>query len=475
MTVQERVGIACGILCFVMFIFGLFSVKEFLFTAEISEAISNDSVKGIISIGMMDSGIAEMEIQINRLFRAETQENINLVKNEMEKLEKRNNDALRKYEATIYIEENREKYSDVKKFYDNWENIRKQAVQLIDKGELREDSNRFLNGKVVPAYDSVIRACDSLAEYDITMYWRKEKQMSDSIRRGLAGIVTGLVISLVLGVALSIFTARNLSLKLKQIAESISENSEQTAGASDMLSSSSQSLAENSAEQAASLEQSVSSLESLSDGSKQNLKYTEEAEHLALRTRNTAESGQKEMERMITAMNEIKAAGNNIAKITKTIEEIAFQTNILSLNAAVEAACAGEAGQGFAVVAGEVRSLAQRCSGAAKEIAGTVEDMILKIQDGSAFSTESAKCFEEIAGNIRRLTEFANHINSVSVEQSGGIEQISTAVSQMQKTAQSNAASSEEFAGSAEELNAQAEQLKMTVQNLMKMVSRKKA
>jgi methyl-accepting chemotaxis protein len=178
---------------------------------------------------------------------------------------------------------------------------------------------------------------------------------------------------------------------------------------------------------------------------------------------------------MAEAMDAIKASSDDIAKIIKTIDEIAFQTNILALNAAVEAARAGEAGAGFAVVADEVRNLAQRCAQAAKETAAKIEDSVQKSSNGVEISSKVAKSLEDIVGKARQVDELAGEVASASAEQSQGIEQVNTAVSQMDKVTQSNAANAEESASAAEELNAQAESLKEAVNNLLTMVDGDKA
>ena len=177
------------------------------------------------------------------------------------------------------------------------------------------------------------------------------------------------------------------------------------------------------------------------------------------------------MAAMASAMDAIKLSSDNIAKIIKTIDEIAFQTNILALNAAVEAARAGEAGAGFAVVAEEVRALAQRSAQAAHETAEKIEDSIGKSQQGIVFSAKVSASLEEILGKARQVDDLIAEIATSSREQSQGIGQISTAVSQMDKVTQTNAAAAEESAAAAQELSAQATTLKSCVQGLLGLVN----
>jgi methyl-accepting chemotaxis protein len=176
------------------------------------------------------------------------------------------------------------------------------------------------------------------------------------------------------------------------------------------------------------------------------------------------------MQTMSASMDAIKASSDDVAKIIKTIDEIAFQTNILALNAAVEAARAGEAGMGFAVVAEEVRNLAQRSAQAAKETAAKIEGAISRTGQGVEISRKVAEALNEIVTKARQVDELAAEVASASNEQTQGISQLNTAVSQMDKVTQSNAASAEESAAAAEQLNAQAYSMKESVGRLLDLV-----
>ncbi|WP_415908131.1 methyl-accepting chemotaxis protein [Oleiharenicola sp. Vm1] len=282
-------------------------------------------------------------------------------------------------------------------------------------------------------------------------------------------IWTGLgTIALALGLAFII--NRSIVGPLTQISQVVGDGSAQITAASGQVSTASQTLAEGSSEQAASLEETSASLEEMASMTKRNSDSANQAKSLSSQTRQAADTGAADMDQMKTAMDAIKLSSGEIAKIVKTIDEIAFQTNILALNAAVEAARAGEAGAGFAVVAEEVRALAQRSATAAKETAAKIDDSVSKSQHGVEISAKVAISLQQIVERARQMDAVVVEIANASQEQTQGISQVNTAVSQMDQVTQSNASSAEETAAAAEELNAQAHALDEAVLELRRLV-----
>jgi len=192
---------------------------------------------------------------------------------------------------------------------------------------------------------------------------------------------------------------------------------------------------------------------------KQNAENSNQAKTLATEANANAVQGKQAMAKMSESINKIKDSSDQTAKIVKTIDEIAMQTNLLALNAAVEAARAGEAGRGFAVVAEEVRNLAQRSAQAAKNTADMIAESVKNAEQGVVIAAEVAKSFETIATSNGKVDGLIAEIAAASQEQSQGIDQVNTAVAQMDKVTQQNAANSEESASASEELGSQAEEL----------------
>ncbi|HWA24278.1 MAG TPA: methyl-accepting chemotaxis protein [Lacunisphaera sp.] len=265
--------------------------------------------------------------------------------------------------------------------------------------------------------------------------------------------------------------ARGISRPVRAIALELNTGADEVAAASTQVSSAGQTLASGSSEQAASLEETSASLEELASMTKRNAEHASTAKNLAADTRATADAGAVDMKQMANAMADLAKASASVAAIVKTIDEIAFQTNILALNAAVEAARAGEAGAGFAVVAEEVRNLAQRSASAAKETANTIDEAVRMSQLGASLSGKVATGFSQIVEKTRRLDELVAGIATASREQNEGIVQINAAVGQMDRVTQGNASSAEENAAAAEELNAQAVTLKSCVTDLLRIVN----
>ncbi len=218
-------------------------------------------------------------------------------------------------------------------------------------------------------------------------------------------------------------------------------------------------LSQRTEEQASSLEETASSMEEMTSTVKQNADNARQANQLAVAGREQAEQGGGVVSKAVSAMLEINNSSKKIADIISVIDEIAFQTNLLALNAAVEAARAGEQGRGFAVVAGEVRNLAQRSAGAAKEIKDLIEDSVSKVNEGSQLVDQSGKALDEIVTAVKKVSDIIAEIAAASQEQSSGIEQVNSAIAQMDEVTQQNAALVEEAAAASQSLDEQGQRL----------------
>lgn len=243
---------------------------------------------------------------------------------------------------------------------------------------------------------------------------------------------------------------------LVKIVSEVRSGTETIATAATQIAAGNLNLSSRTERQASSLEETVSSMEQLTSTVRQNSTNAQQANALAMSASEVAIKGGTVVAQVVSTMGSIKESAAKIADIIGVIDSIAFQTNILALNAAVEAARAGAQGRGFAVVATEVRSLAQRSAGAAKEIKALIGDSANQVELGSKLVAQAGATMDQIVTGIERVTGMMGEITLASQEQIAGIEQISQAMTEMDNATQQNAALVEEAAAAAGSLQDQA-------------------
>lgn len=251
---------------------------------------------------------------------------------------------------------------------------------------------------------------------------------------------------------------------LEKLISEIIMASQNLVRAVEEIASGNENLSQRTSEQASSLEEIAATVEEANASTRQNAGNANEANTLAETSSRLAVDGGHIVEKAVLSIGEINNSSKKISEIINMINEISFQTNLLALNAAVEAARAGEQGRGFAVVAGEVRNLAQRSAGAAKEIGSLIKDSISKIDEGTDLVNNSGNALKEIIMSVKQVKDIISEIAASSDEQSRGIEQITTAVTEMDTMTQQNAALVEETAAASEEMSNQAQELLSMVQ-----------
>ena len=315
-------------------------------------------------------------------------------------------------------------------------------------------------------WDWIIGASSYLDEF-----YESTERMTRISRTCTILFISTAMVMLLISVLTWVLISSSTTKKITTAVQMLSDSSDQVSSAAGQVSAASQSLAEGATEQAAGLEETSSSLEEMSSMTKQNADNAQQANTLASESQKSAKTGAEAMSRMSAAINDIQKSSDETAKIIKVIDEIAFQTNLLALNAAVEAARAGEAGKGFAVVAEEVRNLAMRSAEAAKNTANMIEGSVKNAKNGVEISQEVGRVLNEIVTSVSKTAELVGEISAASTEQAQGIDQINTAVSQMDKVTQQNAANAEESASASEELSTQTEQMKSIVEDLVKLVN----
>lgn len=283
--------------------------------------------------------------------------------------------------------------------------------------------------------------------------------------------------ALIIGLFMALFVRRTIRTKLTDplldVIENLSVQSDSLAHTAENFSQSSTELSQGAADQASSLEETSSTLEEMASMTRKNADNAQQAN--TFMTNNAQQIGESSeaIRRMGLAMNEINDSSSQISRIIKTIEEIAFQTNLLALNAAVEAARAGEAGKGFAVVADEVRNLAQRSAQASRDTASLIEGTVHRINNGTAITRNIEERFVSIDQTTSQVASMIGGITTATAEQAQGMDSLNIAIARIDRITQDNAANAEETAAACTKLNQDIDNIGEAVNVLAKILGKR--
>lgn len=432
------------------------------------KTIYTDKLLSISWLGDLETNTNKILVDNLNLMQPNTQETIAARLADMEEIKKENSKLAEDYAASDlddYEKERAEKIPDLRKSF--WANLNK-STELAKVGKTAQAYTEYK--KSIPALNEYRGLLGELLKHNQETADQIYQQNAKDAKLAVTMILVIGLSSLALLIFLGLMITNMITRPIQHAIDSLNVGTDEVSSASIQVSSASQQLAEGTSEQASAIQETSSTLEETSSMVHQNRENTQQAAVLAKQVKQFADKSSAEMAEAMKAMEELKTSSNEIGKIIKVIDEIAFQTNILSLNAAVEAARAGDAGKGFAVVAEEVRNLAQRSAQAAKDTAIIIESNI----NLSGVTVENSKhihaAFNEIDQQAKKVSDLLDEISVATNEQAQGVEQINKAVSQMEIVLDSNAQTAEEAAAAAKTLEEQAVNVKNIVNSLVVLV-----
>ena len=471
-TISRRIMAGFAICVLITAGLGLFAMRQVeSLTTNISD-LNDNVIPSLVLLSDISDSFQDVMIILEQLDGETSAERIIQLEKKSGERNALVDDCLKKYEPLVISEEDGRLLKEIRRTYESFFAARNRALELIKQNQTAE-INQQMQSVVTPLYEKTENAIDEHVEFNIKLgqtQAAKGKLTAKATDHWLkVSLLSALLVASLIAWAISSTTNR----VLRGLAMNLDHGALQTAAAARQVAVASQTLSSGASQQASSVEETSASLEEMTSMIRATSENAQKAKSLASDSRTFAEAGSKNMHEMMIAMSAIDSSSAEVAKIVKDIDEIAFQTNILALNAAVEAARAGEAGAGFAVVADEVRSLAQRSAAAAKETANKIEAAISNSRQGSLNSSKVAESLKQISEKVTSTDALVGDISTASREQAQGIDQINSAIAQMEKVTQSNASSAEESASAAEELSAQAETLQDLVGKLRRLVGGK--
>ena len=470
-TIGKKIGLACGVLVAFTIASGSGAVYNFSRISDQVARVSSETLPSIVAAAKIRGMAKDVRCQIVLHIVENTPEQRQKIEAELEAQKKDFREAVRAYESLAVKTEDRELVAKLNPAIEAVLNVYAQIIPLSRENK-REEAVAMYQSQAMPAVQRFNSVILNLFEYNTRIGKEAAQAATDASESARILAWALLCCSGICGIVLSYLLIRSINKTVGCASRDMSSCAAEVASSAAHLSSAGQNLARGASELAASIEETSASMEEMSSMTRRNAEDGRQAAELVNVVDGGVAVANGTLAEMLTAMNEITASSTKVSKIIKVIDEIAFQTNILALNAAVEAARAGEAGMGFAVVAEEVRNLAQRCAQAAQNTSELIAESISRSADGRTKLDSVATAINGITGNTAKVKSLVAAVKEGSEEQSRGIEQVARAIIHMEQITQQSAASAEETASSSEELSGMAQTMRSSAALLENLVGR---
>ncbi len=325
-------------------------------------------------------------------------------------------------------------------------------LRTFAQGDL---SSPFPNSDTEDEVADIVKDAQAMAQ-NLQLIIKDAGELLNSMAEGNFAIGTKIENKYVGDFELLKLAMRKMNRQINETLHHVDEAAKQVSISSNNMAQAAQALAEGATDQAASVEEMQATVTNITEGIQRTAKHVEESYQQAQKYAKEADHSREEMEAMVDAMNRISETSQKIENIIAEIEDIASQTNLLSLNAAIEAARAGEAGRGFSVVAEQIRKLAEQSAQSAVDTRQLIEGSMQEVTEGNKAAERAASSMEEVVKGVKMIAESSKELSNISAEQAIAMEQAEAGITRISEVVQSNSASAQETSATSDELSSQA-------------------